>query len=184
MAVQWLENNQTKIVTNQWGEDIYGLKATNVFGLAWNYYLAYTKFITGLDLTMDMGRKIELFYAKCFKLGYATEIKMSTIEAGKIQDSFFAFLQKETKAAATTEAAIGVRTVVVDEENVAAESRLVLIGQDEEERADLISVTTGAESRTTSALMWFADDFGFQATATFNVNSPAVSLNGTLVEIG
>ena len=164
--------------------NVFGMKMTNVFGLAWNYYVGYTKVITGLDLTLDADWKIEIFYAKCFKLGSATEYKMNSIESGKIENSFFKFLQKETKAAATTEAAIGSRTAVVEEENVAAESRLVLIGQDVEERADLISVTTGAESRTTSALMWFADDFGFQATATFNVNSPAVYLNGALVEIG
>ncbi len=109
---------------------------------------------------------------------------MNTIESGKIEDSFFKFLQKETKTAATTQAAIGTRTAVVEEENVAVESRFVLIGQDVEEREALISVTTGTESRTTSALIWIADDFGFQASATFNVNAPAVYLNGALVEIG
>lgn len=173
-----LENQQ------DYGETIFGLKMTNVFGLAWNYYVGYTKFITGLDLTLDADWKIECFYAKCFKLGYATEYKMNTIESGKIEDSFFKFLQKETKTAATTQAAIGTRTAVVEEENVAVESRFVLIGQDVEEREALISVTTGTESRTTSALIWIADDFGFQASATFNVNAPAVYLNGALVEIG
>jgi hypothetical protein len=78
MAFTWLEKNQTKVTSNQWGEDIYGLKATNVFGLAWNYYLGYTKFITGLDMTLDMGMKAEFFYAWTYKIGYAEETNFNT----------------------------------------------------------------------------------------------------------
>jgi len=70
-----LENQQ------DYGETIFGLKMTNVFGLAWNYYVGYTKFITGLDLTFDFGRKIEMFYATCFKVGYANEFKASSFKS-------------------------------------------------------------------------------------------------------
>ena len=74
MAVQWLEKNQTDIKSNQWAETIYGVKATNVFGLAWNYYTAYTKFITGLDITLDLGGKCEFVFGATIKIGYANEL--------------------------------------------------------------------------------------------------------------
>ena len=73
MAFFWSAKNDTKTFTNQWFDTIFGLKATNVFGLAWNYYTAYTKFITGVDLTLDMGIKCEMFFADTYKVGYANE---------------------------------------------------------------------------------------------------------------
>lgn len=185
MAVQWLENNQTKIVTNQWGEDIYGLKATNVFGLAWNYYLAYTKFITGLDLTMDMGRKIELFYAKCFKLGYATEYKMTTIEAGKIQDSFFAFLQKKVEGVSFLQQIIDSRTAVVAEENFAAEVRNADVSADD--LAGLTSVEEWAVSKDISApvftLLCSTGATLAAGTGLAAFSADGLSLDGLIIEL-
>ena len=121
MAFTWLEKNQTKIVTNQWGEDTYGLKATNVFGLAWNYYTAYTKFITGLDLTMDMGWKIETFYANCYKLGYASEFKSNKVISYNLENNGFAYhdlkeiiLKNENKIVATKKEAADLKQQVID----------------------------------------------------------------------
>ena len=132
--------------------NVFGMKMTNVFGLAWNYYVGYTKFITGLDLTLDADWKIECFYAKCFKLGYATEYKMNTIESGKIEDSFFAFLQKETKAAATTEETIGMRTTFSESVAESLGSRLSILSDDSTERDTYLSNTTGDESRLSGSL--------------------------------
>ena len=184
MAVQWLENNQTDITSNQWAETIYGVKATNVFGLAWNYYTAYTKFITGLDITLDLGGKCEFVFGATIKIGYANELATwGDVKTGLNKKKVEIAAAAQTLVASSEEV-VETRTSAVEEENVLVENRLVVIGQDVEEREALISVTTGTESRTTSALIWIADDFGFQASATFNVNAPAVYLNGALVEIG
>ena len=57
MAINWGETYGTIIDSAKWEESIEGYKITNVFGLAWNYYVIYTKFITGMDITLDMGLK-------------------------------------------------------------------------------------------------------------------------------
>ena len=73
MALSWKENYATLISANTWNESVEGYKVTNVFGLAWNYYVMYTKFITGVDLTLDLGGKFEFFFADTYKIGYANE---------------------------------------------------------------------------------------------------------------
>jgi hypothetical protein len=124
MAFTWLEKNQTKVTSNQWGEDIYGLKATNVFGLAWNYYLGYTKFITGLDMTLDMGYKIEFFYANTFKVGYAKETNFNSNTKTSANDKVTEFHTAVSSAYGSVQsiitealAQITTRTENVEEEN-------------------------------------------------------------------
>ena len=182
MAFTWKEKYATIIDSSTWSQSIEGYKITNVFGLAWNYYIAYTKFITGLDITLDMGLKCEFFFAKTYKIGYApdTSFGVDKNNCSPICRNMYAGLQSMVT---TQQEVVEIRNAVIGAENVLVENRLVVIGQDVEEREALISVTTGTESRTTSALIWIADDFGFQASATFNVNAPAVYLNGALVEI-
>lgn len=184
MAINWQEMYGTIIKSKTWEESIEGYKITNVFGLAWNYYVAYTKFITGLDMTLDFGYKIEMFYANCYKLGSAAEYKSNMIESAKMENSIFRVFNKAAKVSATETNTAESRTTVVTEDNTAVESRLVVVGDDYEERDELVAVTTGSESRSTSSLIWAADNVGFQVTATFAVNAPTLMLNGDVVEIG
>ena len=78
MALKWFENMGTQLNSKAWSESVEEAKVTNVFGLAWNYYVAYTKFITGLDLTLDMDVKAEFFYAWTYKIGYAKETNFNS----------------------------------------------------------------------------------------------------------
>ena len=91
MALKWFENMGTQLNSKAWSESVEEAKVTNVFGLAWNYYVAYTKFITGLDLTLDMDVKAEFFYAWTYKIGYAKETNFNSdtkISANKCVSDF------------------------------------------------------------------------------------------------
>ena len=121
MAFTWKEKYATIIDSSTWSQSIEGYKITNVFGLAWNYYIAYTKFITGLDLTMDMGWKIETFYANCYKLGYASEFKSNKVISYNLENNGFAYhdlkeiiLKNENKIVATKKEAADLKQQVID----------------------------------------------------------------------
>ena len=182
MTFTWLEKNQTKIVTNQWGEDTYGIKATNVFGLAWNYYTAYTKFITGLDITLDMGLKCEFFFAKTYKIGYApdTSFGVDKNNCSPICRNMYAGLQSMVT---TQQEVVGIRNAVIDAEVVAVEERLSVVSVDSEERDSLTSVTSGTELRSSSELMWEGLDGNFDFGASFSVTSSIISLNDGALEV-
>ena len=122
MAFSWNENYATLITAKTWNESVEGYKITNVFGLAWNYYIAYTKFITGLDLTLDMGFKIEMFFAKSFKLGYASEFKSNKITSFNLENNGFWYSdlsevvkKAEKKAVATSQKAIEIENLAVEQ---------------------------------------------------------------------
>ena len=184
MAVQWLEKNQTKIVTNQWGEDIYGLKATNVFGLAWNYYLAYTKFITGLDLTMDMGLKCEFFMAATYKIGYApdTSFGVAKNNVSPICKNMYAGLESFVT---TVQNIFGLRTAVVDVDNFAAEVRNADVGA--EDIAGLTSVEEWAVSKlitSPTCLITCTEMAGFVVGANgVGVEPAGVTISGPMIEL-
>ena len=123
MAVQWLEKNQTDIKSNQWAETIYGVKATNVFGLAWNYYTAYTKFITGLDITLDVGIKCEMFFADTYKVGYANETVFGECKRADLHNLLFGASAKKDKAVGESNAVVGTETTVVETRNESIEEQ-------------------------------------------------------------
>jgi hypothetical protein len=183
MAFTWLEKNQTKVTSNQWGEDIYGLKATNVFGLAWNYYLGYTKFITGLDMTLDMGMKAEFFYAWTYKIGYAEETNFNAAvkvsQSQNVSDfhanvsSAYGSVQRVINEAL---AQITTRTENVDEDNrsssqanhdynvlneVINENRVTIVGGTDEQNADTVQMNTNA--------------FSLNATGEVSVDAPIMN---------
>lgn len=185
MAVTWLEKNETKVTSNQWGEDIYGLKATNVFGLAWNYYVGYTKFITGLDLTLDMGMKTEFFFAGTIKIGYANELK----SIGNQKTGVTSIL---TSISNTFESLCQSSTRVTQEENEVhetlnedIENRNAFIGTDEVERGSYSSITSGVENRESSELTETSDSIMINATGTASVNGGGeLSLDAGAIFIG
>ena len=113
MGLTWKENYATIFNSNTWTASVEGYKITNVFGLAWNYYIAYTKFITGLDLTMDMGMKIETFAANCYKLGYASEYKSNTFKSAEMKNSIFRVFESNELIAAASTKALNAETALI-----------------------------------------------------------------------
>ena len=113
MGLTWKENYATIFNSNTWTASVEGYKITNVFGLAWNYYIAYTKFITGLDLTMDMGMKIETFAANCYKLGYASEYKSNTFKSAEMKNSIFRVFESNALIAAARAKKVAEETALI-----------------------------------------------------------------------
>ena len=185
MAVQWLEKNQTDIKSNQWAETIYGVKATNVFGLAWNYYTAYTKFITGLDLTMDVGMKCELFMAGTIKIGYANELE--TIGNVKTGLTKLKVCIKETYQSMCTsqEELVANRASAVEEENLVAGIRNADVSADD--LAGLTSVEEWAVSKDISApvftLLCSTGATLAAGTGLAAFSADGLSLDGLIIEL-
>ena len=185
MAVQWLEKNQTDIRSNQWAETIYGVKATNVFGLAWNYYTAYTKFITGLDLTMDVGMKCELFLAGTIKIGYANELE--TVGNVKTGLTKLKVCIKETYQSMCTsqEELVANRASAVEEENLVAEVRNADVSADD--IAGLTSVEEWAVSKlitSPTCLITCTEMAGFVVGANgVGVEPAGVTISGPIIEL-
>ncbi len=113
MAFTWKEKYATIIDSSTWSQSIEGYKITNVFGLAWNYYIAYTKFITGLDITMDVGMKVETFYANCYKLGYASEMKSNTFKSVDMKNSMSRVFESNQLIAAASAKKVAEETALI-----------------------------------------------------------------------
>lgn len=184
MAFTWLEKNQTKVTSNQWGEDIYGLKATNVFGLAWNYYLGYTKFITGLDMTLDMGLKAEFFYANTYKIGYASETNFNNATKVQANQRVTNFHTSVSSAYGSVQSVISealaqitTRTENVEEDNRVAGQANINYGERYEEGDDLVITIASlfeetSEERTITAASVTLDAEETNITGFVNLGSP------------
>lgn len=176
---------------SEWSESKYGNKyafvkgseTTLVLGGAFNYYVGYVKYITGLDNTLDFGLKVELYFAKTAKIGFTQDLRNHKDKAILTQ-LYNHFCTKKDEVVDDNTLVTGANTTLSENDITQAETRLVVVGQDTEQREELISVTTGSESRTTTNLLWSAASIGFNATTSFEVITPAVYLNGELVEIG
>ena len=177
MAVQWLEKNQTDITSNQWAETIYGVKATNVFGLAWNYYTAYTKFITGLDITLDLGGKCEFVFGATIKIGYANELATwGDVKTGLNKKKVEIAAAAQTLVASSEEA-IDTRTTFSESVAESLGSRISILSDDSTERDTYFSTTAGDEVLVAGTVSQTADSIEVTAalehiitTALFNVN--------------
>jgi hypothetical protein len=176
---------------SEWSESKYGNKysfvkgseTTLVLGGAFNYYVGYVKYITGLDNTLDFGLKVEFYFAKTAKIGFTQDLR-SNKDKALLTQVYNHFCSEKAEAVTNNTLVAGENTTLSENDTTQAETRLVVVGQDTEQREELISVTTGTESRTTSNLLWSAAGIGFNATASFEVVTPAVYLNGEVVEIG
>ena len=185
MAVQWLEKNQTDIKSNQWAETIYGVKATNVFGLAWNYYTAYTKFITGLDITLDLGGKCEFIFGATIKIGCAQELtSWGDVRTGLIKKKV-EIADKAQTLVASSEEVIETRTSSVEEENLDYEFRNAEVDFD-----DLEGISSS--EKWTTGKLFDAPTFGvesdLQATLSsgsslVEVTPGGVTINTTLLDL-
>jgi len=118
MAINWGEKYGTIINSATWEASIEGYKITNVFGLAWNYYVIYTKFITGVDLTLDMGWKFEFFFADTYKIGYANETTFGRAGRTDLHDKLVALGVLKETVLENENAVIGVRQAAVEEQNL------------------------------------------------------------------
>ena len=187
MAFSWKEKYGTIINAQTWEESVEGYKITTVLGLAFNYYFAYTKFITGLDLTLDWAIKIETFYAKCYKLGQATEFKSNTYKTGVMEtDHFFACLES--------------KELVVEVKKKAIEAETKLVGKITEQIGIQVKEVTAQEIKGgISAEVWTTNktietpDFTLTCAVGAAINSgpcsvdvlpSAVLIVGPLVELG
>ena len=117
MAINWGETYGTIIDSAKWEESIEGYKITNVFGLAWNYYVIYTKFITGMDITLDMGLKCEFFFARTYKIGYAPDTSFGT-DRNNCSPSCKNMYDGLQNMVTTVQEVIGQRQAIVEEQNL------------------------------------------------------------------
>lgn len=117
MAINWGEKYGTIINSATWEASIEGYKITNVFGLAWNYYVIYTKFITGMDITLDMGLKCEFFFARTYKIGYAPDTSFGT-DKNNCSPSCKNMYDGLQNMVTTVQEVIGQRQAIVEEQNL------------------------------------------------------------------
>ena len=183
MAVQWLEKNQTDIKSNQWAETIYGVKATNVFGLAWNYYTAYTKFITGVDVTLDMGIKCEVFMADTYKAGLAATTE-SWFQKTYFSNTATTICNLYSWLITKREAVVGDDVSVRDSVAELITFRDAIIGIDSIERESFSSVTTGDEVVVAGTLSQTAGSVAVNVAGTHSVLAGEVSLDAPILDLG
>jgi len=185
MALSWNESYATIFNSKTWSASVEGYKITNVFGLAWNYYVAYTKFITGLDLTMDVGMKCELFMAGTIKIGYANELE--TIGNVKTGLTKLKVCIKETYQSMCTsqEELVANRASAVEEENLVAGIRNADVSADD--LAGLTSVEEWAVSKDISApvftLLCSTGATLAAGTGLAAFSADGLSLDGLIIEL-
>ncbi len=176
MAFYWSAKNHTKTLTNQWFDTTFGLKASNVFGLAWSFYTASIKIITGVNISADISFKFDLFFADTYKIGYANETVFGKATRTDLHDRLFG-------AAETNDAAHGAANSVIDTVTNMIENKFdsiaVLystIGVQTIERESLIDSTTGAANFDASTMT-------VEAAISYLLNSPLVNVNGGALEV-
>ena len=183
MAFTWLEKNQTKVTSNQWGEDIYGLKATNVFGLAWNYYLGYTKFITGLDMTLDMGMKVEFFFANTVKMGYADELKtIGNVKTGMTEVGTYISQKCQMINAARQELVEQLMAMIATHDEM-VEERNSSIGSENTDRLSYLSATSGDEFRSSGTLTESSGSMSFSSAGALSFVSSIASIDAASIDL-
>lgn len=183
MAFTWLEQNQTKITTNQWGEDIYGLKATNVFGLAWNYYLGYTKFITGLDMTLDMGMKAEFFFAGTIKIGYANELtSIGNVKTG-VTEVLTNISQKCQHIEAARQELVQQLMAMIATHNEMVEERNSSIGSENTDRLSFFTATAEDEVRSSGTLTESSGSMSFSSAGPLSFVASNATIEAALIDL-
>lgn len=147
MALKWFENMDTQLNSKAWSESVEEAKITNVLGLAWNYYWAYTKFITGADITLDMGLKAEFFYADTYKIGYASSTDYTNAKMANIKTDVLAYMASKAQLITQLQSVVTSLTSSVSTSNENVGERNAQVDEDIIIRDSLESSTTGAEVR-------------------------------------
>jgi hypothetical protein len=115
MALKWYENMGTQLNSKAWSESVEQAKVTNVLGLAWNYYWAYTKFITGADITLDMGLKAEFFLADTYKIGYAGATDVGNVKMANIKKAYLAYMETKDEIVNTQQNVVEQRVASISD---------------------------------------------------------------------
>ena len=162
--------------------NVFGAKMTNVFGLAWNYYLLYTKFITGLDLTLDFGWKIEMFYAKTYKIGYADTVDFGVVKSTDLTKYRFGVAETRDQAAGTANTAITTDNTVVVTRNESIEDHNLEVGIANREAEAVNDIIEGILDQVVGAFNLVADEdidlaaLNVSINGLFNVNDGAIEV--------
>ena len=173
MAINWGETYGTIIDSAKWEESIEGYKITNVFGLAWNYYVIYTKFITGMDITLDMGLKCEFFFARTYKIGYAPDTSFGT-DRNNCSPSCKNMYDGLQNMVTTVQEVIGQRQAIVEEQNLQ-------IGVDNVVLEEQNVVVAGAQNiAVNGGLVQEVGAYNLAAVGDVNIEAPGVAINGVL----
>ncbi len=192
MAVWTKTGAGTQNKTQDFGEtilgfsytNVFGMKMTNVFGLAWNYYVGYTKFITGLDLTLDMGWKIEIFFADTYKVGYANETVFGECKRADLHNLLFGASAKKDKAVGQSNAVVGTETTVVETRNESIEEHNLEVLSQVLAAGALTETVEGAKIVTADSIVESVETKVATAAVSFIINSALISLSGPLIELG
>lgn len=152
MALKWYENMGTQLNSKAWSESVEQAKITNVLGLAWNYYWAYTKFITGADITLDLGLKAEFFFADTYKIGYAGATDCGNVKMANIKNAYLAYTKSKAKVTDEEQEVVEERTSSISDSSENFGVRNSQVGQEIISRDSLESSTTGAEVRESGSL--------------------------------
>jgi len=191
MAVWTKTGAGTQNKTQDFGEtilgfsytNVFGMKMTNVFGLAWNYYLLYTKFITGLDLTLDLGWKIEMFYASTYKIGYADTTDFGVVKSTDLTKYRAAFYATKETLVENSAAVIATETNVVENrvENVAVIDSE--IGVQAIAAGAITETVEGAKIVTADSIVESVETKVATAAVSFIINSALISFNDGTLEV-
>jgi hypothetical protein len=158
MALKWFENMGTQLNSKAWSESVEEAKITNVLGLAWNYYWAYTKFITGVDITLDMGYKAEFFYADTYKIGYASSTDYTNAKTANIKTDVLAYMASKAQMITQLQSVVTSLTSSVSTSTENVGERTSQVGEEVISRDNLESSTTGAEVHESGSLSFTADE--------------------------
>ena len=183
MAFTWKEKYATIIDSSTWSQSIEGYKITNVFGLAWNYYIAYTKFITGLDITLDMGLKCEFFMADTYKVGRAATTE-SYFQKNYFNSTATNICNLYTWLITKREAVVGNDVSVRESVSESIAFRDAIVGIDSIERQSFSSVTSGDEVVVAGTLSQTAASVDVTVAGTHTVIAGQVSVDAPLIDLG
>ena len=186
MALSWKENYATIIKAKTWDESVEGYKITNVLGLAFNYYLAYTKFITGFDVTLDFGIKCEFFFADTYKVGWANETAFGKSKGTELEDLGLRIYNRLQSLVTAREEVIENRITLIEEDAAEIERRSNVVGIDDLGGGTSAEVWLTNKTITTPILtVECAVTATINSGGTFLTVSPAgVAVLGPLIEFG
>jgi len=181
------EANTNAWTWGDWSEYIFGLKVSNVFGVAWNFYLgAYTKFIVGAELAMDCGGKLELIFPFGLKITRGWHYKDAVAET-----NIHTFLGY--KAAPAEVKIVGQKTTVVEGSKVGVAGDITetglakvstLVSQTTTTTADYIVSSTGMCSLYGTSVLVSGPEIAMVGLGDVNISGAAVMVNGAVVELG
>ena len=176
MAFYWSAKNHTKTFSNQWFDTTFGLKASNVFGLAWSYYTASIKIITGVNISADIGKRYDFFFADTYKIGYANETVFGEAKRTDLHDVLEKYGVVSKKKLDDSTNVIDTLTNMIENKFDSIAVLDSTIGVQTIERESIIDSTTGAANFDASTMI-------VEAAISYLLDSPLVNVNGGALEV-